>query len=555
MRKTYLVVGGGTAGAVLAARLSEGDLANVVLLEAGRDTPPHAMPDDINDAFPSASLNPGYFWSNLAARRRAGGPGYPYPQARVLGGGSSINGMWTLRGLPTDFARWVELGAEGWGWEQVLPFFRKAEGDIDRTAVPAGPFKIRRPSEVELPGFVRKIRDVLAGKGVEVIDDINEQPDCGFFNMPYAAVGGQRSSSASCYLTAQVRARTNLRIIADAAVESIQMSGNRACAVIYKKDGEVHSIAAHEVILSAGAIHSPAILMRSGIGASAALNALGIQTRINLRGVGQNLQNHPYLQMVLTLPRLARQKAALRAFACAGVRHSSGLKNTTQGDLFLAFLGRVSARSFGTDLAMFSAALYAPNSRGRVELVSADPQIPPSVEFDFLSDPLDTERMLLAARFAESLLAEPGFRSCFHDAFIMPPVMAANQFNQQGLAGLIMNIGAKALLNGPSILSRWLLSKRFRPGRWIASASRRKPMSDAEILGAIAPMGHPAGTCRMGHASDPDAVVDAHCRVLGVEGLRVVDASIMPVITSANTNLSTIMIAEKAASMMLADRV
>src|SRR5262249_13576546 len=148
-----------------------------------------AIPADIDDAFPSASLNPGYFWPGLKARRRVDGPEYPYPQARVLGGGSSINGMWTLRGMPSDYERWADAGAQGWDWESVLPYFRKAEGDTARGngAGGAGPFRIGRLPRKDLPKFAHAIERVVNARGLPTIDDINEQPGCGFFAMPYAA--------------------------------------------------------------------------------------------------------------------------------------------------------------------------------------------------------------------------------------------------------------------------------------------------------------------------------------------------------------------------------
>lgn len=553
MEKTYVIIGGGTAGAVLAARLSETQSVQVILLEAGRDVPPQQTPADISDPFPSASLNLSYFWSQLKAKRKANGIELPYAQAKVMGGGSSINGMWTLRGLPTDFARWEQQGAAGWGWQDVLPYFNKAEGDVDRKDVAPGPFRVRRSPESELPGFVKAARNAVSARGFASVADINQTPACSFFSMPYAAVDGKRSSTASCYLTADVRMRKNLKIIDASLVQSISMTGTRATGVVYKRHGEVHELAADEVILSAGAIHSPAILMRSGIGDSTELETLGIQTHVHVSGVGKQLQNHPYLQIAFTMPRAARQNALLRTFAIAGVRHSSGLPGTSAGDLFLAMLGRVSARSFGTAVGMLSAALYAPRSRGSVQLASGDAAVAPKVEFNFLKDPLDAQRMLQAARFAESLFADDAFKHSFNDAFIMPPVMAANQFNREGIQGWLMNIGANALLNGPVAFSRRVLSKRLNPGRWIASPHQRKPLTDEEILNSIAPMGHPCGSCRMGRVDDPESVVDTRCRVIGTQGLRVVDASIMPSITSANTNLTTIMIAEKAADLILQD--
>lgn len=554
MKATYLIIGGGTAGAVLAARLSEDASATVCLLEAGPDVPLEAVPADVEDAFPSASLNPSYFWPNLRARRRPGGAEYPFPQARILGGGSSINGMWTLRGLPADYDSWVDAGATGWGWDEVLPYFRRAEGDVDRAQGPggAGPFVVRRPPRAEWPGFAAAAESVLNTRGLSTIDDINEQPGCGFFAMPYAATCGKRSSSVSCYLTREVRSRPNLMILTDATVHHLEISDGRATGAVYVRKDERGRVGANEVIVCAGGIHSPALLLRSGIGDTEALRDLGIVPCHHLKSVGRHLQNHPYLQFAMTLPRHARQSAALRTFACAGVRHSSGQEGSPEGDLFLSLLGRVGPRSFGSDLAMLSAALYAPFSRGSVSLMSPDPDIAPSIDFRLLDDPRDAPRMVQAARLVEALLAAPEFAGSYHDAFVLPPVMAANQFNRSGVLGNLISLGAKVALNSPPDLSRRLLGRALRPGKWVANRRGQRRLSDDEILGAVAPMGHVVSTCRMGHSNDPDAVVDTRCRVIGLEGLRIVDASIMPSVPSANTSLPTIMVAEKAADLIKA---
>ncbi|CAG9166419.1 5-(hydroxymethyl)furfural oxidase [Cupriavidus pampae] len=552
----YLIVGGGTAGAVLAARLSEDPANTVVLLEAGADVRPEAIPADIDDAFPSASLNPSYFWPGLRARRRVGGDEFPYPQARILGGGSSINGMWTLRGLPNDYERWVDAGARGWGWQDVRPYFERAEGDAGRAGAPGsdGPFTVRRPPRAEWPGIAAAIERAANARGLATIDDINVQPGCGFFAMPYAAQGGRRSSGVSCYLTAAVRARPNLTIVTSATVMRVEIEegplGRRATGVTYRHNDQLHRLDADEVVLSAGGVHSPAILLRSGIGDSDTLRAAGITPRWHLPGVGRHLQNHPYLQFAITLPRHARQSAALRTFACAGVRHSSGQPDCPEGDLIVSLLGRVGPRSFGTDLAMLSAALYAPYSRGAVSVTSPDPDVPPSIEFRLLDDPRDAPRMVLAARMVETLLGSSAMRDSYHDAFILPPVMAANQFNRPGLAGALIGLGAKLALNAPSHVSRQVMANALKPGRWIGNARAQRRLTDDEILGAVAPMGHVTSTCRMGRSDDQEAVVDASCRVIGIDGLRVADASVMPSTPSANTNLPTIMVAEKAADLM-----
>ena len=548
----FLIIGGGSAGAVMAARLSEDLATRVLLVEAGRDTPPDAFPADIADTFPASSLNPDYFWPGLQAVRSANSPLRPFPQARVMGGGSSVMGLWALRGVPSDFDAWVEAGAEGWGWDDVLPFYRRLENDFERdqSQLAPAPYPIRRLPHEEWPAFVSAVERAAAARGLPLVDDINEKPGQGVFPMPLSQDMTTRASSARSYLTAAVRRRSNLQIMTGTRVTGLRFEGLKVCGAFIQRAGETTETNAREIVLCAGAIHSPAMLLRAGIGPATDLGGLGVAPKLDRPGVGRNLQNHPYLHIALTLPRRSRLASHLRRFAIAGIRLSSHEPSAPAADLLLFLIGRVSPRGYGPDLAMFGAALYSPHSRGAVTLMSADVDVPPRIEFRMFDDPRDPPRMLKAARFAESLLLEPTVAGTYNDAFLLPPVMSLHQFNRPGLAGMVLATAAKAVLNAPSPVSRAIIGNAIRPGRWFANRSHRSALTDAELLGAAAPMAHPVGTCAIGRADNPMAVVDPACRVYGVGGLRVVDASVMPRVPSANTNLPTTMIAERVAAII-----
>jgi 5-(hydroxymethyl)furfural/furfural oxidase len=549
----FLIIGGGSAGATLASLLSEDSATRVLLVEAGVDTPPDAIPADIADTFPSASLNPDYLWPGLEAVRVEGAELRPFPQARVMGGGSSVMGMWALRGLPSDYDAWAAAGATGWSWSDVVGHFRRLENDHDRdrSQAGAGSYPIRRVAATEWPAFVGALERAAAGRGLRHVADINEQPRDGFFPMPISQ-DATRASSARCYLTAEVRRRSNLAIMPETRVTGLRLEGGSVKGVVAERAGETISLSAREVILSAGAIHSPALLLRAGIGPAEELRRGGVTPVLDRRGVGRNLQNHPYLHFALTLPRRARLAPHLRPFAIAGIRHSSALAGCPGGDLLLFTIGRVSPQAYGTDLGMVGAALYAPFSRGAVTLVRPDANTPPRIDFRMLSDPRDPPRLVKAARFAESLLLEPVVAESYSEAFLLPPVMALNQFNRPGVLGAALALAAKAVLNAPPPLRRRIVDRMIHPGRWFADFNRRLPLSDGELLAAASPMAHPVGTCAIGRADDPMAVVDSACRVYGVENLRVVDASIMPRVPSANTNLPCLMLAHRATELIRA---
>jgi choline dehydrogenase-like flavoprotein len=547
----FLIIGGGTAGAALASLLSEDRSTRVLLIEAGPDTPPDAVPSDIADTFPSSSLNPDYFWPGLEAVRSIGERPRPFSQARVMGGGSSVMGMWALRGLPSDYDGWAAAGAVGWGWSDVVTRFRRLEDDADRDHSQAsrGTYPIRRIPHEEWPAFVAGLEHVAMLRGLRPVADINESAAEGFFPMPLSH-DDQRASSARCYLGPAVRRRSNLAIMADSHVTGLEVDGGQVRAVTVARGGSLACIRPREVVLSAGAVHSPALLLRAGIGAADTLQRCGITPRIDRPGVGRNLQNHAYLHFALTLPRGRRLAAHLRRFAIAGVRHSSGLADCPAGDLLAFAIGRVSPRFHGPDLAMVGGALYAPFSRGEVTLMSPDG--PPRIDFRLLSDPRDPPRLLAAARFVEALLLDPATAATYSEAFLLPPLLSLHQFNRPGWAGALLAVGAKAVLNAPAPLRRRALDRLIRPGRWFADHTRRLPLADAELLAAAAPMVHPVGTCAIGRPDDPMAVVDPACRVYGVSNLRVVDAAIMPRIPCANTNLPTLMIAHRAADLIRA---
>jgi 5-(hydroxymethyl)furfural/furfural oxidase len=249
----------------------------------------------------------------------------------------------------------------------------------------------------------------------------------------------------------------------------------------------------------------------------------------------------------LTLPRGKRVAKGQRSFALAGLRASSRMPGAPGGDLFSYVAGRVSGASFGPNFALVASALYSPQSRGSVRLRNADPQVHPDIHFRFLSDPADPPRMVQAARLTERLLRHSGVAAHYHEAYLLPGALAMKQFNRSGIAGMLQSLAVQAAANSPGPIRRAIFSSALASGAPIVRAGGGREISDDEILSSITPMGHPAGTCAMGQLSDPMAVVDDSFRVHGTANLFVADASVMPLIPSANTNLPTLMLAELAA--------
>jgi 5-(hydroxymethyl)furfural/furfural oxidase len=550
-----LIVGAGSAGAALAAQLSAEPKLRVLLVEAGQDTPPGAVPGDIQDIFPSSFVNRSYFWPNLTASMTDGDAPRPFPQARVMGGGSSVMGMIALRGLPSDYDAWEAMGARNWGWRDVLPYFRALTCDLDRPAPErnaGGPNIIRRLPREKWPLYMRRIERAVLALGMESHSDINETSADGFFATPLSQ-DRERATSAGCYLTRDVRARPNLKILVETLVLNLRFDGNRVCGVTVERGGNTELLSASEVVVCAGAINTAAILLRAGIGCADELERIGITPIADRPGVGRNYQNHSLLHFAMTLEPLSRLSHDDRHYTMASLRFSSALEGCPAGDLFLYFIGRVSNRPFGTRMGMIAAALYAPFSRGSVTLRSREPDVPPLVSQRLLSDPRDAKRMVIATRFAEKLIVDQALKGCFREVYLLPRDPPLRLINDAGVVGAVKALAGAAVLRAPSPLRRAVIERAIAPGRLLAHRDLHAPLSEQEILAASGTMFHPSCTCAMGAEDDKMAVVDATCRVYGVRGLRVADASIMPKLPSANTNIPTLMIAERAAEFIRAD--
>lgn len=524
----FVIVGAGSAGCVLANRLSENGRYSVCLLEAG---PPDRYPwIHIPIGYAKTMFHPVYNWGfytdpdpGMNGRR------IYWPRGKVFGGCSSINGLIYIRGQRADYDAWASAGNSGWGWDDVLPYFRRAEcndlgpGPTRGTDGPlaASSIKARHPLT---EGFIGAAKAL----GVPHIEDFNtgDQEGVGYYQL--TTRNGLRCSTAVAYLHPAKR-RANLTIKALAQAEKVLFEGKRAVGIRYRQNGQSLTVKARrEVILCAGALQSPQLLQLSGVGPAPLLHTFNIAPVHVLPGVGENLQDHLQIRLIYECTQpittndelrspLRKLRMGLQWLLTRGGPLAIGIN---QGGLFTRVLehsktpdiqyhfGTLSADSAGGSVHPFSGFTLSvcqlrPESRGHVRITSTDPMQPPSMQPNYLSTELDRKTVIAAVRYTRKLTE-----------------------------------------TGP--LSR-LIRREYRPGI--------EHQSDEQILEFCRQYGatifHPSGTCKMGN--DPLAVVDARLRVHGVQGLRVVDCSIMPTLISGNTNVPVVMIAEKASTMILQD--
>lgn len=527
MTADYVVVGAGSAGAVIAARLTEDPKVSVILLEAGgrdRNMWLH-IPLGYGKTMTDASVNWMY---KTEPEPNCGGREIFWPRGKVLGGTSAINGLVYIRGQAEDFDHWRQLGNEGWSYADVLPHFKRAEGNVrggDELHGGDGPLGV---SDLARHPLCEAFIEGAAQAGVPRNPDFNgrTQEGVGYFQL--TTRGGLRSSTAVAYLK-PARGRPNLTVVTGAQATRIVFEGSRAVGVAYRQEGAEREVrAGREVVLSGGAINSPQLLMLSGIGPAAHLKGHGVAVRHDLPGVGENLQDHYQARCIFRCTRPVTLNDVMRS-PLKKIRTGLDWLTRRQGMLTIG-AGTVgmfartrpglatpdveyhiilfSADRPGGGLHRFSGFTVSvcqlrPDSRGTIRLKSADPMAPPAIRPNYLAEEADW----------------------------------------------------RMLVEGMKLTRRIARTEALRP--WIEAEHQPgdQVRTDDELLDYIRRAGttifHPAGTCKMG--PDPMAVVDARLRVHGIAGLRVADASIMPTVVSGNTNAACVMIGEKAAAMLRQD--
>ncbi|OFZ88931.1 MAG: choline dehydrogenase [Betaproteobacteria bacterium RBG_16_64_18] len=522
-----VVVGAGTAGCVLAARLAENADLRVLLLEAGetdRNVWIH-VPGGISRTVGNPRLD---WCMKTEPVTGLNGRCMPYPRGKLLGGSGSLNGMQYIRGNPRDYDRWRDLGNVGWGWSDVVPYFRRSEANVrgaDELHGDSGPLAV---SDMERGELADALLHAAAQAGYPLIADFNgpSQEGASYYQMMIRR--GRRACGAGAYLRPAMR-RANLQVLTSAQATRVLFEGRRATGVQFRRGAETLTAnARREVVIAGGAFHSPHLLQLSGIGPAPLLDRHGISVVTDLTGVGANLQDHVQVRVlcrctqpvtindVLNSPlRLAGEVARYLLFRTGILAYGpfrTGLfacSSASPGwpDLQVQF-GPVGFRAVTEPPLKYSSftmsvCLLRPSSRGRVEIGSPDPFALPKIQPDFLSTEDDRRLMIEAFKLGRRLLAQPA------------------------LAAYV----AEEVLPGPDC------------------------QTDAQILAHVRETGstvhHPVGTCRMG--ADELSVVDARLRVRGIGGLRVVDGAIMPELVSGNVNAPIVMIAEKASDLMRED--